>query len=319
MPRGTPQYRHFVPTSRWMSAPTGGSQGERPAPGPFGCEWRRPEGVGGRRACSPRAALLDGVGPPGRPRVLRRGPQADVGVVLERLRDRALGLAQRALRGARRAAASGRPSASTMNRCASGESSKPPRSHAAQTTPPAAPEKPDQALRLAAARAGGELGGEPGRQRQLEAEGERRGRPGGAIPRAVAARRLLAVEQRQVAAEQVVGGRVRPPRSRAAAAPRRSRAPPPSAPARSSAGCGWRGDGMRRGDRGQLAPPLVEDEVEPEERLQPPAEARARPPRPLGDRADPPARRRCRGEGRGPPRRSGCCAGRPPRSCSSPA
>ena len=36
---------------------------------------------------------------------------------------------------------------------------------------------------------------------------------------------------------------------------------------------------------------LVEDEVEAEERLQPPAEPRLRSPRPLGDRADPPARR----------------------------
>ena len=41
----------------------------------------------------------------------------------------------------------------------------------------------------------------------------------------------------------------------------------------------------------QLAPPLVEHEVEPEERLQPPAEPRLRPPRPLRDRPDLPPRR----------------------------
>src|SRR5215211_1041407 len=40
------------------------------------------------------------------------------------------------------AAASGRPSASSMNRCASADSSNPSRSHAEQTTPPAAPENP---------------------------------------------------------------------------------------------------------------------------------------------------------------------------------
>ena len=50
-----------------------------------------------------------------------------------------------------------------------------------------------------------------------------------------------------------------------------------------------RRDRRRRGHRGQVAPPLVEDQVEPEERLQPPAEARPRPPRPLRDRPDPPA------------------------------
>ena len=50
-------------------------------------------------------------------------------------------------------------------------------------------------------------------------------------------------------------------------------------------------DGRGTGHREEIAPPLVEDEVQPEERLQPPAEARLRPPRPLRDRADPPAGR----------------------------
>ena len=63
-----------------------------------------------------------------------------VGVMLERLADRPLGLAQRALSGGG-ASASGLPSASTMKRCASSESGKEPPSQPAQTTPPAAPEK----------------------------------------------------------------------------------------------------------------------------------------------------------------------------------
>ena len=49
-----------------------------------------------------------------RPHRPRRGAQAHVGVVLERLRDRALGLAQGPPE-ASGAEASGRPSASTMN------------------------------------------------------------------------------------------------------------------------------------------------------------------------------------------------------------
>jgi len=71
---------------------------------------------------------------------LRRGAQTDVRVVLQRLGDRALGLAQGAIGGAR----GGRQrlaQRSIMNLCASGDSSNAPRSQAAQTTPPAAPEK----------------------------------------------------------------------------------------------------------------------------------------------------------------------------------
>src|SRR5690242_11498271 len=48
-----------------------------------------------------------------------------------------------------------------------------------------------------------------------------------------------------------------------------------------------RGNGVRGGDRRQLPPALMEHQVEPEEGLQPPAESRPGPARPLGDRADP--------------------------------
>ena len=59
----------------------------------------------------------------------------------------------------------------------------------------------DEVVGLAAARTGGQLGGEAGGERQLEPEGERRlqrrrPRLGGIV------------EQRQVAAEEVVGGRI---------------------------------------------------------------------------------------------------------------
>ena len=52
------------------------------------------------------------------------------------------------------------------------------------------------------------------------------------------------------------------------------------------------GDGLRARDRQQLAAPLVEHQVEAEERLQAPAEPAARPPHALRDRADPAAARR---------------------------
>ena len=48
-----------------------------------------------------------------------------------------------------------------------------------------------------------------------------------------------------------------------------------------------------------------------------PPKPAARPPDALGDRADPPAIRACRGAGCGPPRRSGSSAARPPRSSGS--
>ncbi len=64
-----------------------------------------------------------------------------MGVVLERLADRSLDLAQSRALGARRLG-QGLASASTMKRWASGENSKEPASQVAQTTPPAAPEKP---------------------------------------------------------------------------------------------------------------------------------------------------------------------------------
>ena len=48
-------------------------------------------------------------------------------------------------------------------------------------------------------------------------------------------------------------------------------------------------DRVGRGDGVELAAALVKEQVDPEERLEPPAEARLHPPHPLCDRADPAA------------------------------
>ena len=144
--------------------------------------------------------------------------------------------------------------------------------------------EPGQVLGLAAAGAGGQLGGEAGRQRQLQPEGERRLEAGG--PRLGGV-----VEQRQVAAEQVVGGRVG--LGRVEQAQHRV----------AGAGAGGQGraggaqprvavDGRDVGHREQVAAAFVQDQVEAEERLQAPAEARFRFPRALGDRAEPAPRLR---------------------------
>ena len=50
-----------------------------------------------------------------------------------------------------------------------------------------------------------------------------------------------------------------------------------------------RGDGLGRRHGQEVAAPLIQDEVETEERLEPPAEPRLRLPDTLRDRAQPPA------------------------------
>ena len=99
------------------------------------------------------------------------------------------------------ASASGLASASTMKRCASSESPKEPGLAARADDPAGGAGEAGEVLGLAAARAGGQLRGEAGGQGELEPEGERRLEAGGPRQGGV-------VEHRQVAAEQVVGGRV---------------------------------------------------------------------------------------------------------------
>ena len=196
-----------------------------------------------------------------------------------------------------------------MNSWASWESGKPPPSQEPQTTPPAAPEKatiPSRSPQRAQAPSSGEKpAASASLSRKASADGaraRRRRRPSGA-------RRAL-VEQRQVAAEQVVGGavrlgRVEQPQHGVAGRARRRRSPGRRSAGRVAV------DGRGAGHRAEVAAALVQHQVEPEERLQPAAEARLRPPRALRDRVHPPALGACRGGGSGRPRRSGCCAARP--------
>ena len=76
---------------------------------------------------------------------------------------------------------------------------------------------------------------------------------------------------------------------------------------------------LRARHRQQLAAALVEHEIEPEERLQPAAEARLGAPHALGDRAQSARAPGYRGAGCDPPRRSGGSAARSPRSLGCPA
>ena len=142
------------------------------------------------------------------------GPQAQVRVVLERLEDRPLGLGERARRRVRRLGqrAAERADEEVVRVLAERE-----RARLAGRADDAArgAGEADQVLALAAARAGGELRREAGRQQQLEPERER-----------VAARRArrIGVEQRELVGEQVVDAAVRVAVVEHAARPRRRRA-----------------------------------------------------------------------------------------------
>ncbi len=132
--------------------------------------------------------------------------QPHVRVVLERRRDRALDLAER-----RRAAPAGppsarAPSASAMKPCASSRSGNEPASHAAHTTPPAAPEKPTRCSRSPQLAQAPSCGASPAASSSFRrnASAPAPGRPSpGRSPAAVR------VEQRQLAAQQVEHARVR--------------------------------------------------------------------------------------------------------------
>src|SRR4051794_22876966 len=134
-------------------------------------------------------------------------------------------------------------------------------------------------LAVAAVRAAGELGGEAGREQQLEPERERVRTRG---------RLRVGVEQLELAAEQVVGRRVRllrveQPQHRVAGL--RGALERRAALAQRRMG----GDGLRLGDRAELAAPLVQDQVDPEQGLEPAAEARFDAPYPFRDRPHPSA------------------------------
>jgi hypothetical protein len=128
-------------------------------------------------------------------------------------------------------------------------------------------------LARAAARARGELRGEAGGQQELEPE--RQGVRAAGLGR-------LCVEQRELIGQQVVDAAMRvavveQAPDRVAAARRDVERPRVLAQPRVT------GDGLGARDRQQVRTPLVEHEVQAEERLQAPAEARARAAHALGD------------------------------------
>ena len=190
-----------------------------------------------------------------------------------------------------------------MNACASSPSGNAAASHDAQTTPPAAPEKPTEVLALAARRARRQLRREAGGEQQLEPEGE-----------LVGVRRVgrVGVEQRQLVA--AAGGRplgMRLGRRRTAGRPRRRRARRrrASRPCSRSRACGARRVGARSPSAGRAA--LVQDQVAARKN------GSSRPPKrlrglrtPLAIALDAPAVAACRGAGCGRPRRSASSAAR---------
>ena len=120
----------------------------------------------------------------------------------------------------------------------------------------------DEVLALAARGTRGELRGEARRQQQLEPERE---------PVRAAGARRFAVEQRQFVGQQVVHAGVRvavveDPRDGLAGARRAVQRAGVLAQTR------IRGDGLGRCHGQEIAAALIQDEVEPEERLEPPAE-----------------------------------------------
>jgi hypothetical protein len=132
----------------------------------------------------------------------------------------------------------------------------------------------DEVVVLAAVRACGQLGGEAGGQQELQAEGERV---------AAGGKRRLGVQQREVVGEQVVDAAVRlavveQARDRLAGARGAVQRPGVLAQARMAR----QRFGAR--DRQQVRAALVEHQVEPEIRLQAPAEARAGTADAFGDR-----------------------------------
>ena len=236
--------------------------------------------------------------------------QPQVRVVLERLEDRPLGL------GAARAATRRAPPPAGGRAPRPGTRAPPPpsgnalASHAAHTTPPAAPENPTRCSRVAAARARRQLRREARREQQLEAERERVGRASRAPARRRAARagctsRLktpwcgsLGLEQPR---DRVARARRAVERARVLAQPRMGiDASPPPVTVSSSLRPSW------------------STSCSAEERLQPTAEARLRAAaRPW--RSRPAARAAgCTGAGCGRPRRSASSAARSPPSSREP-
>ena len=213
--------------------------------------------------------------------ILSRGrrAQTNAGVVLDRLRrSRARPGAARA-RAASGVAASGAPRAPARNSCAASSSGKLDASHALQTTPPAAPEKPVRWSCAPHAAQAASCGANPAASSSLRRNASwfvRVARAGSASSSASSLQSRLKTSG---CGSSVSNRRETASHARAAA----------SSAAASVAQARVAVDRLGARDREQLAAALVEHEVEAEERLEPAAEAAARAPHALGDRADPAA------------------------------
>ena len=148
------------------------------------------------------------------------------------------------------------------------------------TTPPAAPEKPTRCSGSPHDAQVASCGAKPAASSSLS-------RKASALARVACGR--VAVEQRELVGEQVVdaAGAARRRRTGAPTASHARAAPSSAAPLSRSRGVAGERLGAR--DRQQVAAALVEHEVEAEERLQAPAEARLGAPHALRDRAHPAA------------------------------
>ena len=130
---------------------------------------------------------------------LRDAPQSHVCVVLERLGYRSIRLRERAIAAPAAPRRAAWPARRTRNAWASSPSGNEPASQLAQTTPPALAENAPRCSASPHAAHEAELRHEAGGQQQLQPERQRLRAAGGVRAR---------VEQRELVAEQVVGGRL---------------------------------------------------------------------------------------------------------------
>ena len=170
-------------------------------------------------------------------------------------------------------------SAATRKRCASSPSGNEPASQPAQTTPPALGEKAPRCSASPQAAQAASSGRKPGRQQQLEPEGERLGAAGGRRRSRRAGRARGRAGCRRAGSPRSV----EQPQHRLAGLRGALERGAPLAQG------GYACTRLGLGDRAELAAALVQHEPHPEERLEPAAEPRLRAAHALRHRAHPPA------------------------------
>ncbi len=174
-------------------------------------------------------------------------------------------------------AASGLPSASTMKRWASSSSAKAPASQAPQTTPPAAPEKPLRCSRSPQAAQAASCGARPAASSSFS-------RNASWLATVAWARPSASSSASSWHSRLKTSGCGSPSSNRRVTASQARLALSSAAASAAQARVALDRLGPRDGQ--QVAAPLVEHELDAEERLQAPAEAAARAPHALGDRAE---------------------------------